>query len=224
LREHCSVVPQISVLVVDDHAVFADVLAARLSAEPDIGPVEVAYGAVDALARLGERAFDVVVLDFMLGDGNGLEVAKYLHKVVPTTRVVFLTAVESTDSVVDALMIGVRAWLPKTVDMARLIRAMRGVRRGEAWLSPALLGDVLDDLIERSTSRRLDPLDVLTLREHEVLDCIAGGLSKDNTAARLGVSINTVRTHTQNLMAKLGVHSTLEAVALRNRTRGAHQQ
>ena len=60
---------------------------------------------------------------------------------------------------------------------------------------------------------------MLTVREREVLDCITGGLSKDDTAERLGVSVNTVRTHTQNLMVKLGVHSTLEAVALRNRTR-----
>jgi DNA-binding NarL/FixJ family response regulator len=217
---HCGGVLQISVLVVDDHAVFADVLSARLSAETDIGPVEVAYGAVDALAWLRRKQFDVVVLDFVLGDGTGLEVATFLHTAGAKTRVVFLTAVESTDSVVDALMVGVRAWLPKTVDTAQLIRAMRGVTQGEAWLSPGLLGDVLDELIERSTSRPLDPLDVLTAREHEVLDCIAGGLNKDRTAVKLGVSINTVRTHTQNLIVKLGVHSALEAVALRNRTLG----
>jgi DNA-binding NarL/FixJ family response regulator len=117
------------------------------------------------------------------------------------------------DDVVTALTRGARAWLPKTIDSDRLIRVVRGVHRGEAWLAPELLGRVLTDLTLRVTGQS-NPLAVLTSRESEVLQCMVNGLSRAQIAVRLGLSANTVRTHTQNLIAKLGVHSTLEAVAM----------
>jgi two-component system NarL family response regulator len=94
-----------------------------------------------------------------------------------------------------------------------MVRVVRGVSRGEAWLTPDLLGLVLTDLTAR-TRAQASPLEVLTPREHEVLQCLVDGLSRAEVAARLRLSENTVRTHTQNLIAKLGVHSTLESVAL----------
>ena len=87
------------------------------------------------------------------------------------------------------------------------------MHRGEAWLSPELLGRVLTDLTSRATGQH-NPLTVLTARESEVLQCMVDGLGRPEIAVRLGLSANTVRTHTQNLIAKLGAHSTLESVAL----------
>jgi len=124
-----------------------------------------------------------------------------------------LTAVEATEDVVTALTRGARAWLPKTIDSDRLVRVVRGVHRGEAWLAPDLLGRVLTDLTSRASGQP-NPLTALTARESEVLQCMVDGLSRPEIAIRLGLSSNTVRTHTQNLIAKLGVHSTLESVAL----------
>jgi DNA-binding NarL/FixJ family response regulator len=207
-------VTPISVLAVDDHQVFADALQARLSAERDLDPVSVAYSVREASSRLGRAPVDVAVLDYMLGDGTGVALAEQLRQSSPGTRVVILTAVQSVESVVDALAAGVRAWLPKTVDTAHLVRVIRGVHTGEMWLEPALLGEVMPMLLARALTPAPDLLAVLTTREREVLDCMIEGLSRVEIATRLRVSGNTVRTHTQNLIGKLGAHSSLEAVTL----------
>ena len=209
----------ISVLAVDDHKVFADALQARLAAERDLVPVSVAYSVAEASSRLSRTPVDVVVLDYMLGDGTGTALAAHLQQLSPRTRVVILSATESVEAVVDGLVAGVWAWLPKTVDLAHLVEVIRGVHAGEMWLEPALLGKVMPALLARSLAPAPDMLAVLTAREREVLDCMIAGLSRAEIANQLMVSGNTVRTHTQNLIGKLGVHSSLEAVTLALRTR-----
>jgi DNA-binding NarL/FixJ family response regulator len=205
-------VAALSVLVVDDHAIFADALQARLSREPDLVPVGVAYGPAEARAKVVRMRPAVVVLDLLLGDGeSGLDVAEAIQETSPQTKIIILTAVESVGDVVTGLRHGVRAWLPKTVDVGHLVRVVRGVHAGEAWLAPELLGRVLSDLV---VGARPDPLDGLTTRERQVLQCMVDGLTRAQIAQRLRLSVNTVRTHTQNIIAKLGAHSTLESVTL----------
>jgi DNA-binding NarL/FixJ family response regulator len=204
----------ISVLVVDDHAVFADALRARLSSEPDLRPVRVAYSAEQVREHLGREQPAVVVLDLVLGDGSGLDVAEEIRELSPAARVIILTAMETTESVVTGLSRGVRAWLPKTVESDHLVRVIRGVHAGEAWLAPDLLGSVLNDLVARASHAAPDPFSSLTEREREVLQCMVDGLARADIAARMHISVNTVRTHTQNLITKLGAHSALESVAL----------
>jgi DNA-binding NarL/FixJ family response regulator len=202
----------LSVLVVDDHAVFADALQARLSRESDLGPVQVAYGAAEARAKVTRTPPAVAVLDLLLADGeSGLDVAEAIRQTSPPTKIIILTAVESVGDVVTGLMLGVRAWLPKTIEVGHLVRVIKGVTVGEAWLAPALLGRVLTDLVAGACP---DPLDGLTTRERQVLQCMVDGLTRAEIAQRLHLSVNTVRTHTQNVIAKLGAHSTLESVAL----------
>ncbi len=211
--ETLSAMAEISVLVVDDHALFADALQARLAREPDLGPVSVAYKARQAIDQIAATCPAVVILDVFLADGTGLDLLEDIRAESPDSKVVMLTAVESVDEVVTAVWRGARAWLPKTTDIGHLVRVIRGVHRGEAWVAPDLLGWVLTDLTSRTVAQP-SPLARLTMREREVLQCMVNGLSRTEIAARLQVSANTVRTHTQNLMAKLGAHSTLEAVAL----------
>jgi DNA-binding NarL/FixJ family response regulator len=203
----------IPLLVVDDHALFADALQARLAQEPDLGPVAVAYGPREAIRQVATARPAVVVLDLVLGDASGLDLVEEVRTVAPETRVVILTGVDSVQDAVTAACRGARAWLPKTVDANHLVRVVRGVSRGEAWFAPDLLGPVLTELTTRSGARP-DPLAALTARETQVLQCMVDGLSRPQIATRLRVSENTVRTHTQNLIAKLGVHSSLESVAL----------
>jgi DNA-binding NarL/FixJ family response regulator len=203
-------VTAISVLIVDDHAIFADALQARLAREADLNPVATAYSVAQGRLHLSRAQPDVAVLDLTLADGTGLELAGYIRENCPATRVMILSASEPNDSVLEALMLGARAWLPKTVDTAHLVEVVRGVHAGEAWLSPALLGRVLADLLAPTP----DPLAVLTSREREVLQRMVEGRSRMDIANELRVSVNTVRTHTQNLMAKLDAHSVLEAVAI----------
>jgi len=204
----------ISVLAVDDHAEFADALQARLSLEPDLGPVRVAYSALQLREHLLRDPPAVVVLDLVLGDRSGLDLTDDIRELSPASRVIILTAVESAESVVTGLCRGIRGWLPKTIESDHLVRVIRGVHAGEAWLAPDLLGSVLSELVAKTSDAAPDPFAALTERERQVLQCMVDGLARAEIAARLHISVNTVRTHTQNLIAKLGAHSTLESVAL----------
>ena len=209
---------RISVLVVDDHVVFAEALQARLARERDLDPVRVAYDADQAGAEIIRDPPAVVVLDLLLGDGqSGLDVAETIRRRAPRTRTIILTAEESVDEVVTGLLRGVRGWLRKTVEVDHLVRVIRGVYAGEAWFAPDLLGRALTDLVAYATLPA-GPLAGLTSRERQVLGYMVDGLTRAQIADRLGLSVNTVRTHTQNVIAKLGVHSPLESVALALRT------
>lgn len=200
----------ISVLVVDDHAVFADALQARLSREPDLAPVEVGYSVRDGQQCVARGGPDVAVLDLGLGDGSGLELARHIAEAAPATQIIMLSAMQPLDSVTTALRTGARAWLPKTIDSSYLVRAIRGVHAGEAWISPELLGGLLSGLLAEPS----DPLATLTVRERQILEQMVAGTRRPEIAAALGVSVNTIRTHMQNLMTKLDAHSVLEAVAV----------
>lgn len=209
---------RISVLVVDDHMVFADALQAHLAEADDISTVTVAYGVHEAVKRAGQSPVDVAVIDYMLGDGDGAGLTRALLQVAPATRVIVLSALDSPEAVVDALIAGIHGWLPKHIATRHLLRAIRGVRRGELWVDRTILGTAMPLLLDRLLRPPADPLDVLTDREREVLDLMAQGLNRTQIAAQLRVSGNTVRTHTQKVITKLGVHSSLEAVTLALRT------
>ncbi|GIG61524.1 hypothetical protein Lfu02_58960 [Longispora fulva] len=204
------------VLLVDDHPVFAEALATRLAAEPDIEVLPVVSDSAGALAAIAREQPDVVLLDLVLGEDSGLTVLERIRARYPAIKVVMVTAVEDPDQTVAAVRGGAAAWLPKSVGAEELVRVLRGVVRGEAWMPPRLLALVLDRLTRPPDFDR-DPLAVLTDREREVLRCMVDGLSRAEIAAKLYVSTNTARTHTQNILTKLHCHSVLEAVSLARR-------
>jgi DNA-binding NarL/FixJ family response regulator len=127
-----------------------------------------------------------------------------------------LSGASDAQRIVAAVRAGAVAWVRKDESIDHLLRVIRGVVRGETWLPPADLGRVLRSLIEEQDDRRGcdEMLAALTPREREVLFHLVDGAGRKEVAERLQVSTNTVRTHLQSLMAKLGVHSTLEVVAL----------
>lgn len=211
----------ISVLIADQERTFADALAARLEAESDIkvvGTVQVRTPRQRLITR--ERA-DVLVLD---GDLPG-EAANRLCREVSgrdtRTRVIMLTSSPAPSAaparIVRAIRAGAAGWVRKDESLEHLLSVIRGVACGETWLPASETGNVLRLLLSTQDRRRQNErlLATLTTREREVLACLAEGAGqRDVVAEQLRLSVNTVRTHMQNLMAKLGVHSALEAVAL----------
>jgi two-component system NarL family response regulator len=203
------------VLIVDDHALFAEALAARLGREPDLVILPIAPDVRRALALVTTERPHVLVLDLMLGTESGLTILDHVRDTHPDIRVVMLTAVSDTDSVVQAVRRGAVGWLLKTESADLVARVIRSAARGGGWIPPDTLGDVLRRLLSsdpRDISSRLPA--ALTAREREVLQCMVDGLNRSEIADRLALSGNTVRTHTQNLLAKLDVHSALEAITL----------
>lgn len=205
---------QISTLIVDDHLLFAEALRLRLRREPDLHPVRAATSPSDALALARADAPDVVIMDFRLGTDNGVELAEQIRDVAAGCHVIMLSGRAQVADVLTALRGGARGWLAKTADIDELIRAIRGVMRGDAWLSPPLLGSILPELVVDERASADNRLSGLTTREREVLGCLVNGLTRPQIAACLYISANTARTHIQNLLAKLDAHSTLEAVSI----------
>lgn len=134
----------------------------------------------------------------------------------PAPRVVMLSAASEAQRIVAAIRAGAVAWVRKDESIDHLLRVIRGVVCGETWLPPTELGGVLRLLIQDQDDRRSSDelLAVLTPRERDVLFLLVEGAGRKEVAKRLQLSANTVRTHLQSLMGKLGVHSTLEVVAL----------
>lgn len=204
------------VLVVDDHPVLAEALATRLDAEADlrvVGTVNTAAGAARAVERLAPH---VVVLDVELGDGDGLELAARLRERHPEVRVVVVTGHDDVATAARAVRAGVSGLVTKDGPIDLLTTAIRGAMRDESHWPPRLLTGVLRELQHQAAERNqyAELLQRLTPRERDVLACMVRGLDRAGIARELYLSVDTVRTHTQNLFAKLQVHSSLEAVSV----------
>ncbi|MEU4063728.1 response regulator transcription factor [Streptomyces wedmorensis] len=235
-------VARIRVLVVDDHRIFAESLAAALAAEPDVdvaaaGSGPAALRCLDRGAAEGRR-FDVLLVDAELGAGpaagaaaahpapadpesvvDGISLVAGVRRAQPALRTVVLAEKDDPHRAALALQAGASGWVAKDCSLQRLLAVVRGVLRDETHLPPALLTGVLRELTaarkHRTDSERL--VESLTPREREVLRCMVAGLGRKAVAERLFLSPHTVRTHMQNVLGKLGVHSTLAAVALARR-------
>lgn len=206
----------ISVFVIDSERTFADALAARLEAEEDVEVVAAVHARTPAQCLIVGRYADVVLVDGDLPERAGIRLCEELCGRDEAPHVIVLSYSSEAERIVDSVRAGAVAWVRKDESIDHLLRVIRGVAQGETWLPPAEAGHVLRLLMaERQQQQDNDGLlAALTPREREVLTCLAEGSGRREVAERLHLSANTVRTHLQNLMAKLGVHSTLEAVAM----------
>jgi len=208
----------ITVAIVDQEQTFADALAIRLDAEDDIKVVAVAKASSGP--ALGGCA-DIVLLDADLG-GDTTNLLCDANS-SPHTRAVMLSRSSEPERIVAAIQAGAAAWIRKDESVEYLLEALRGIARGQTWVPAAETGNVLSLLLHQQDSRNDDmPAARLTLRERQVLDCLASGAGRSEAAARLNISVNTVRTHMQNIMTKLDAHSTLEAIAMVRRRSQSH--
>jgi two-component system NarL family response regulator len=208
---------EIKVLIADQELTFAEVLAARLDDEEDIKVVGAAHGRVSSDWLIAGKSVDVVVLDSDLAGGSANRLCAELVNRARSVQVIVLSSSSEPERIVNAIRAGAAAWVRKDESLEHLLQAIRGVARGESWLPPRELGNVLRLLVREQDRHRKSEqmLAALTPRERAVLACLAEGTERrDAVAEQLNLSVNTVRTHLQNLMAKLHVQSVLEAVAL----------
>lgn len=201
------------VLVVDHHAVFAEAVASRLSQEPDLDALAVGR-ATHALAMVPSRGVRAVVLEQWLADIDGLELTRRLCALPRPPAVVFVGDTGSPAAAAAALQSGALAWVGKDSPFELLLEALRVTLRGHMFVSPGMLGPLMGFLLREQGDARPSRLMMLTPREMDVLVCMVDGLNQASSAQRLFLSPNTVRTHRHKLLAKLGVHSSLEAVAV----------
>ncbi|MGY1727546.1 response regulator [Geodermatophilus sp. SYSU D01062] len=205
----------IRVLLVEDHQVVAESLAALLAEYPDLdvlGWVPTVAAAVEAVQRSEP---DVVLVDFRLPDGSGAQAAARIRELRPHAAVVFLSADSSDDAVTAAVEAGAAGYLLKSAPSDDLVRAIHRAADGEILIPAQRLAELLTRrrAIARQRARHTRLGASLTPREREVLGLMARGMDNRALARHLGIEYSTVRSHVHKVLLKLDARSMLEAVA-----------
>lgn len=205
----------IRVLLADQHALFREAIRAIFEAEPDLQVVaeaETGFQAVEVAARTEP---DVAILHAGLEACDAIQAIGLLHERVPGCRMLILAAVEHHGTLAAAVEAGASGFLTKGAPLVELLEATRALSRGETVIPPRMLGGLLSRLISHRQELDLaqERLARLTHRERQVLALLAEGADNDAIARTLVISPQTARTHIQNILSKLDVHSRLEATA-----------
>jgi DNA-binding NarL/FixJ family response regulator len=194
-------------LLADDHTMFLEAIQKVLEPEFElVGRVADGRALLDAATRLRP---DVILMDLSMPLLNGIDAARQLRRLVPDTRLVFLSMHADPTYVTEAFRAGASAYVLKRSTAAELIQAVRTVLRNQYYVSPLLAKDIVDPLL-RPTGRPPVLHSDLTLRQREVLQLVAEGRSLKEIAAALNVSVKTVEFHKSRIMKQLGLHTTAE--------------
>ncbi len=199
----------IRLLIADDHPVVRKGLRALMEDQPDIQVIAEAADGREAVARAREHRPDVILLDLMMPDQDGLYAIAEIRREQPEARILVLTSYFEDDQVFPAIKAGALGYLLKDSSPQDLLRAIRDIARGQSALHPAIALKVIRELDHPSD---LPPTsDPLTPRELEVLTRLGQGLSNAEIAARLTISERTVGTHISNILSKLHLASRTQA-------------
>lgn len=202
------------ILIVDDHILFREGLAGLLRSQSDmdvVGECGTVQEAVDSSLRLKP---DVVLMDFSLPDGTGLDATTAILPQLPQTQVIFLTVHDNDERLIAAMRAGAKGYLLKNLSVTKLLASLRALERGEAAISRAMMARVLEEFAHGAPSSQADPspLISLTTREVEVLQELSDGITNQEIAVRLYISENTVKNHIHNILEKLSLTNRREAI------------
>jgi len=203
----------IRLVVADDQTAIREALAAVLDLYDDIEVVGQAADGAEAVRLAGEHSAEVVLMDLRMPGTDGVAATRLLAETHPEIAVVVLTTFADDDSVLAALGAGARGYLTKDSGRADIVRAVRAAAAGQAVLDPGVQQRLVATATARVATGAALELD-LTPREREVLALIGQGLPNAAIAQKLFVSEATVKTHINNLFAKLSVRDRAEAVRL----------
>jgi DNA-binding NarL/FixJ family response regulator len=202
------------VLIADDDALMRAGLVELLAADPQIEIVGQAATGRQAVEQARRLAPEVVLMDVRMPDLDGIAATGELARAAPSVRVLILTTFEQDDYIFGALRAGASGFLLKRARPEELLAAVHTIAAGEALLSPSVTRRVIDRMAQQPTPELADraKLAALTLREREVLEHIARGLSNREIAAALTVEESTIRTHVKRILMKLELRDRVQAV------------
>jgi NarL family two-component system response regulator LiaR len=198
----------IRVLLVDDHAVVREGLRAFLELQEGIEVAGEAEDGREALAQAARLRPDVILMDLVMPELDGIGAMRSLREQLPTARVIVLTSFLDEDKLLPALRSGAAGYLLKNAPPQELARAVRAAHAGETLIDPVVAARLVESL---AADGEPEPLDRLTPREREVLVLIGRGFPNKQIARELGLSEKTVKTHVGHVLAKLRVTDRTQA-------------
>jgi DNA-binding NarL/FixJ family response regulator len=209
----------IRVALVDDHDLLRRGIKTMLESESDIDVVGEASDGAEALPLVEQTLPDVVLIDVIMPNKDGIEATKEIKDAFPNIGVVVLSGHDERQFLFDALKAGASGYVLKTANLEEVVQTVRSAAKGEAKLDPQLATQVLSEF---QTYQKADVADVyqpLTPREREILKLMSDGLPNKTIASRLKISERTVTTHVANIYAKLHVNNRVSAIqeAMRRR-------
>ena len=205
--------PTIKVLIVDDHAVVRAGLRMLIDQDPDMKVTGLAGNRSEALAAATSEPPNIIILDIVLGDDDGLSFLSELREVAGGARVLVLTGLRSLESQRKAMRAGAMGIVLKEHAAEVLIKAIKKVHEGEVWLDRLTMGSVLQDFTEHKRPEpEKEKIATLTQREREVIGLVGEGLKNKQIASRLFISETTVTHHLSSIFSKLEVSDRLELI------------
>jgi len=213
--------PTLSLLIVDDHEVVHQGLAALLGRRSEFHVVAEAGTVAEAVAAARRFRPDLIVMDVRLPDGSGIEACREIRAELPDTRVVILTSYPDEDAVLSAIIAGASGYLLKQIRARDLVAALEAVGRGESLLDPAVTGRILERIRRIASGDQPDELAQLTSQEQKILLLVAEGKTNKEIAAEVFLSDKTVKNYVSSILGKLNLERRAQAAAYMARTRGS---
>jgi two-component system, NarL family, response regulator NreC len=199
-------------IIVDAHASFREGLRRVLEGEPDLEVLGEAGDATQGLELVRNLKPDVVLMAIDVPGISSLEAARLMAREAPETRLIFLTLEEDEKYLLRCMEVGAAGYLLKDSPAPKLLTAVRDVHHGRKYVSPQVLGKLVEDFRARGQGRQNRGTVTLTPREREVVKMIAEGKSVKEIAVRMGRSVKTIEAHKFNLMRKLDIHNKAQLV------------
>lgn len=215
-----------SILIVEDHSLTRFGLRTAFETDKNFSSVYEAQNAKTAFELLAQKPVDAVIMDLGLPDMNGIEASKIIKEKHPSTKIIILSSHEQKDDVINSLKAGASAYCTKDIDPEKLLETTISVLKGAAWFDPKVAQYVLNAAVNNEDDAQTPqepqktqkaelsdriPDSNLTAREKQVLALIAQGMSNNDIAKTLEVSINTTKAHVCNILQKLAVNDRTQA-------------
>jgi DNA-binding NarL/FixJ family response regulator len=208
----------IRILIADDHTLFREGLVALLDSVPEIEVVDTVEDGQQAIESAAKQQPDVILMDLQMPQVNGIEATRQIIQASPHIGVIVVTMFEDDDSVFAAMRAGARGYILKGADQQDMLRAIYAVAQGEALFGPSIATRLMNYFAPPAPPPA-QAFPELTIREREILELIAQGLSNADIATKLTISLKTVRNHVSNIYNKLQVTDRVQA-ALQARQAG----
>ena len=193
----------ITILLVDDHKIVFESLQSLLDEQPDMRVVGWAENGRDAVTKVKELEPAVVIMDVAMPDLNGIEATQQITSHYPGTKIIALSMHAEKQFVTGILSAGASGYLTKNCSSDELVNAIRSVVANKKYLSPDIAGVVIEESLNHSPKTGSSSSSTLTMREREVLQLIVEGNTVKQIAERLYLSIKTIHTHRNQIMAEV---------------------